>query len=257
MSENKPPERLLALQQRFAGHLRDPEGVAAPEGLEARRMDIYRRLFFNNLRNLLARNFPVIRKLHEDPAWDEIIRDFMIHHRPNTPLFTEIGYEFVAYLENTRQDSHDDPPFLPELAHWEFLETTVRLSPVDVQAVDVELEVELLDQIPVVNPTLKLAQYRWPVHRIGPDYRPHTPEESPVLLAVYRHRDDKVGFMKINALTAHLITLAQEDNGRSGRSLLEAIAGEINQPIDRVIESGTRLFATLHQRQIILGSRRA
>ncbi|MEN1729203.1 MAG: DNA-binding domain-containing protein, partial [Pseudomonadota bacterium] len=65
----KAPERLLELQRRFAGHLRDPDNVPPPEGIEDRRLAIYRRLFFNNLSNLFARNFPVIRKLTEDDDW--------------------------------------------------------------------------------------------------------------------------------------------------------------------------------------------
>ncbi len=250
----KPPKRMLEVQRRFADHLRDPQGKAAPEGIEERRLGVYRRLFFNNIRNLFARNFPVIRKLHDDSAWDGIIRDFMIHHRPTTPLFTEIGREFVNYLEHTRDDN-GDPPWLAELAHWEYLETTVRMHAADIEAVKVESETDLLDHYPMLNPTLKIGQYRWPVHRIGPDYRPDTPESSPTLLAAYRRRDDKVAFMKINTLTAHLLSQLQSTDPQSGRSVLESIAGDINQPPSRVVESGAQLLATLQDRQIILGSR--
>jgi uncharacterized protein len=251
----QPPKRMLEAQRRFADHLRDPQGKAAPEGIEVRRIAVYRRLFFNNLRNLFARNFPVIRKLYGDSDWDTIIRDFMIHHRPSTPLFTEIGQEFVDYLENTRDAGHDDPPWLAELAHWEYLETTVRLHAADIDAVEVASETDLLDHCPVLNPTLAIGQYQWPVHRIGPDFRPDTPESSPVLLATYRRRDDKVAFMKINALTAHLLSNLQSADHQPGRSVLESIAEDINQPAEQVIESGTQLLTTLHHRQIILGSR--
>jgi len=36
-------------QYAFAAHLRDPDNVPAPEGIEERRMAVYRELFFNNL----------------------------------------------------------------------------------------------------------------------------------------------------------------------------------------------------------------
>jgi len=42
-------------QYAFAAHIRDPENTVAPEGIEDRRIAIYRTLFFNNLNNLLAR----------------------------------------------------------------------------------------------------------------------------------------------------------------------------------------------------------
>ena len=53
-------------QYAFAAHIRDPEHVAAPEGVEDRRMAIYRELFFNNLKNLLSSTFPLLKKLHSD-----------------------------------------------------------------------------------------------------------------------------------------------------------------------------------------------
>ena len=49
-------------QAAFAAHLRDPEANPAPPGIEARRMAVYRDLFFNNIAGLLAGNFPVIRR---------------------------------------------------------------------------------------------------------------------------------------------------------------------------------------------------
>ena len=53
------PERLRDLQLAFAAHIRDPQNRPAPAGIEDRRMAIYRELFFNNVRDLLGRGFPV------------------------------------------------------------------------------------------------------------------------------------------------------------------------------------------------------
>ena len=61
-------------QYAFAAHIRDPEHRPAPDGIEDRRMALYRELFFNNLRNLLATLFPVLRKLHSDEHWAHFIR---------------------------------------------------------------------------------------------------------------------------------------------------------------------------------------
>ena len=44
-------------QYEFAAHIRDPDRVPAPKGIEDRRMGVYRHLFFNNLRNLLGGMF--------------------------------------------------------------------------------------------------------------------------------------------------------------------------------------------------------
>ena len=60
-------------QYAFAAHIRDPEHAPAPEGIEDRRMAIYRGLFFNNLRNLLSNMFPVLKKLHAKDKWASMI----------------------------------------------------------------------------------------------------------------------------------------------------------------------------------------
>ena len=60
MSSDTAPEALARLQTSFAAHIRDPQNVAAPEGIEDRRMSVYRNLFFNNICNLLSSNFPVL-----------------------------------------------------------------------------------------------------------------------------------------------------------------------------------------------------
>ncbi len=40
--------QLEDLQRRFAAHLRDPATAPAPEGIEDRRLQVYRELFFDN-----------------------------------------------------------------------------------------------------------------------------------------------------------------------------------------------------------------
>jgi uncharacterized protein len=247
----KAPEKLLALQRRLGAHLRDPEHAAAPGNVEHRRLAIYRRLFFNNLSNLFRRNFPVIRKLYESAEWDALIRDFMIHQRPSTPMFTEIGTEFVQFLEDRRARSHDDPPWLLELARWEYLETQVRLHPADLDGCENRLEADVLETRLQVNPTLALAHFEWPVHKIGPAFKPDRPEA--VWLAVWRRRDDETRFVRVNDLTARLIELSSEPGGNAAaRAILARIAAEIPQPVEQVSRAGVALIQSLAEREILL-----
>ena len=52
-------------QQRFADCLRDPQQPAPPD-LAARRLQIYRELFFNNVNQLLTGMFPVARSVLDE-----------------------------------------------------------------------------------------------------------------------------------------------------------------------------------------------
>ncbi len=251
---NSLPEDLFALQRRFAGHIRDPEGIDAPEGLEDRRLAIYRRLFFGNLSNLFSKNFPVLFELVDRERWHSLIRSFLIEHRSTTPLFTEIGREFVRFLETERPDNL--PPYALELAHWEFLETCVRLAEADPNAVACAPDADLLEGQIALNPTLRLAQYRWPVHEIGPENEPEAPLDEPMILAAWRKRDDRTGFMKLNTVTARLLELIERAPERSGRGILERIADEMHATDPGpIIASGRAMLERLNQREVILGAR--
>ena len=59
--------------------------------------------------------------------------------------------------------------------------------------------------IPVLNPARLDLAYTWPVHRIGPGYRPRKPQATH--LVVHRDADDEVRFTTINAVTARLLAL--------------------------------------------------
>lgn len=253
---NSPPERLLELQRQFAGHIRDPEGVEAPAGPEDRRLAIYRRLFFGNLSNLFAKNFPVLRKIIDDTRWKALIREFLTRHRSTTPMFTEIGREFVRFIEEEQPEGL--PPFALELAHWEFLETCVRLAEADPNDVDCETDGDLLATALALNPTLRLAQYRWPVHEIGPKNQPESPLDQPLILAAWRKCNDRTGFMKLNTVTARLLELIDREPDLTGRGVLERIAEEMQAPDPQaIVQSGLSMLEQLREREVILGSRGA
>ena len=93
------PVELDALQRDFAACIRQPEREELPPGVAARRMAVYRELFFNNVEGLLASNFPVIRALYAPPQWQALVAQFLRSHRAQTPLFPEIGREFLRWLQ--------------------------------------------------------------------------------------------------------------------------------------------------------------
>lgn len=247
-----PPEALAALQKKFSDHIRDPENNPAPDGIEDRRMAIYRRLFFNNLSSLFGKNFPIARKVVSDEQWRGMIRAFMISHRPTTPLFPDIGREFVRFLAE-HPEHYEQWPWLAEICHWQFLATSVRNDEAELAEVSADPQGNLLTEHPVVNPTLRLAQYRWPVHRIragGPAVEP-----AQVVLAIFRKPDDRVGRMQINAVTGRLIELLQENPGSSGQLCLERLAGEIGHANPaKIIEHGEGILESLLRQSAVLGT---
>lgn len=259
MVSTLPDSRLPAFQRQqlaFTAHIRDPQNSPIPDGIPARRMGIYTELFFNNIHDQLSSNFPVLRQVSSDENWNALVRDFMVRHRSKTPLFTEVGTEFLAYLQHERTPTPTDWPFMLELAHYENVELVVSISIADDDPADFNPDGDLLSGIPLIGSTAWNLTYQWPVHLIGPDYLPDTTPQEPTHLVVYRDRMDEVHFLQINAVTQRLLQLLKENPGHTGLDVLKTIAEELCHPTpDVVIEAGQGLLSDLRERNVVLGTR--
>jgi hypothetical protein len=253
---DKAPEALAKLQSSFAAHIRDPETTAAPDGIEDRRMAIYRDLFFNNIKSFLASNFPVLRTLYSNEQWSKLCRDFYRDYRCHTPLFPEIPKEFLRYLQSHRVKHESDPPFMQELAHYEWVELGLALDEADPGTMDVNETGDLLLGIPVLSPLVWSFSYTYPVHQIRAEYQPEEPPDETTNLLIWRRHDFEIKFMQLNTVSLLLIEKLKEDAGNTGLELLTSIAGIIQHPKpEKLIEAGSGLLQELREKQILLGTR--
>ena len=244
----------LRAQMEFAAHIRDPEHRLRPGDVEDRRMAIYRDLFYNNVEGFVSSGFPVLRSLYDDSAWQRLVRSFFVHHRCKTPYFLEIAQEFLHYLEHEHSADSADPPFLVELAHYEWVELALQIEDETVAQDVIDPSGDLLSGVPVLSSLAWVLSYRFPVHRISPDFRPCEPPTAPTHLLVLRDRNDHVRFHEINAVTARLLTLLGEDSSKSGRELLLQIAAELQHPKpDSVVENGLQILEDLRRQGVVLG----
>ncbi len=254
-SERAELPRFIRQQYQFAAHIRNPQVNPRPVDVQERHMAIYRELFYNNIEGSLAEIFPVLRQTLSDEQWHAMARDFLANHRSRTPLFTEIGQEFLAYLQEER-DAQGDPPFMLELAHYEWVELALAFSDDDERMPVSDPNGDLFAGMPVLSPLAWNLSYRFAVHRIGPDYRPDEPDQQPSHLVVYRNRRDQVEFLEINAVTQRLIELLKENPHWTGQDTLNRIAEELNHPHPEVvIQAGRDLLLQLRERDILIGTR--
>ncbi len=241
---------LHAQQRAFANHLRDPQRHPAPVALADDRLAVYRRLFFNNIRGLLGSNFPVIRATLGDMAWHALVQTFYADHAAHTPLFPQIGRELVDWLQ---QQEATQPPWLAELAHYEWVELALQIS--DEPLPPHAAEGDLLDGVPVLSPWAWPLAYQWPVHRIGPQWQPDAPPAQPTLLLARRDTDGRVRFSELSPLVFRLLQLL-DDRTRSGRQALaqlveEAAAGDA----DAFLHEGASMLQRLYDEGTLLGTR--
>lgn len=251
------PQGFKDKQYAFAAHIRDPDNVPAPEGIEERRMAIYRKLFFNNLYNLLGTFFPVLRKIHTDRQWRRFIRGFMRKHQAQTPYFLQLPEEFLGYLQDEFEAGEEDFPFLVELAHYEYAELALAVAENENELSGTDPHGNLLDGVPVKSDLSWSYAYRYAVHRISPDYLPREPEAQPVYLALYRDGEGDVGFLELNAITAALLDAVEFNEDRhTGEQLLRSLARKINYAdADALVTHGADALREMRELGILTGAR--
>ncbi|MCM2679832.1 HvfC family RiPP maturation protein [Echinimonas agarilytica] len=196
-----------AHQHLFAEHLRNPESRPVPEGVEDRRMGIYRDLFFNNVKGFIDQAFPVLHSIMGEEAWLHEVKGFWAAHSSHSPYFIDISKEFLDYLISEREAKPTDPAFMIELAHYEWIELSVSVKHCVTLDKPIEAEQLVENTCLRVSDTAIALQYQFPVHQLKVDFQPEQPTEHGVYLVVYRDFEDDIQFLEINAVTAKLLEL--------------------------------------------------
>ena len=242
-------------QQQLTAHIRNPDQVPGPSGIEPRRLKIYSELFYNNIESFLSSGFPVLRDIFSDENWHAMVRDFMRRHRCHTPYFLEITQEFLLYIQESRQLNAADPVFMQELAHYEWVELALDIAEDELDQLAADPEGDLLEGLPLVSPLAWSLSYKYPVHNIGHSYQPQQAPEQATYLVVYRNRQHTVGFMEANAITARLLELLRSKEVNSGRAALLQLAAEMQHPDPlQIVDSGLDTLQQLGSLDIILGT---
>ncbi|MGE7989616.1 DNA-binding domain-containing protein [Pseudomonas sp. NPDC089554] len=231
-------DTLREQQFTLARHLRDPAANPPPPGIEARRLKVYRELFYSAIESQLAGGFPVLRQCLGEALWHVRVRDFYANYRSHTPLFTEIGEAFVDYLQGIELDA----PWQLELAHYEWVEAQLYLS--DAQDPPHDPCGDLLQGEPLLSSVARVLAYQWPVERIGPGHLPEQLPEVPTLLLVCRDAAFKVQFARLSPLAYQLLSMQG-----SGRERLLALGAEGG------LEQGRAMLEGLRGQGVIVGTR--
>jgi hypothetical protein len=240
-------------QREFAAHMRHPDLNGAPATIEDRRLAIYRNLIFNNIESFLGSGFPILKSIIAADKWTQVVRDFIYRHECQTPYFLKISEEFIKYLE---LNSEDYPPFMLELAHYEWVELALDVS-MQVIPNHPPHKVDVLDDVALISPLAWRLCYRYPVHKMDSGYTVdnYKGTDIPTFLIVYRNRDLKVGFIEANAVTFRLLDIIETD-ALPGRTAILKLAKEIEHPeLESLLAFGAELLYSLANRDVIYGFR--
>lgn len=239
-------------QAQFAAYIRNPQQNPLPLGVKPERMAMYRELFFNNINGLLSSNFPVIHEILSQQAWLALVNDFFEHHHCHTPHFSEIAEEFLAFLQNERQENQD-LPFLVELAHYEWVEMALSIANDDNddnigQTAAQSSENALLE----LSSLAYLLAYQFPVHCISPAFLPTDIPTHPTFLLVYRNYENQVLFLELTPLTYQLLRLIEEEPRKILDDYLQQLIACLQEiKADLILAQGTKMIQELVTRGIV------
>ncbi|ASP39710.1 DUF2063 domain-containing protein [Bacterioplanes sanyensis] len=242
----------LALQKQLADSIRNA-GVAAPEGVSERALGVYRDLFFNNVLSFLDGTFPVCERvlshLHGREQWLQLAREFLRDYHCTSPLFLDIPQHFLDYL--SQRDDVWLPPWLCELAHYEWLELAVDIAPQTITE-DVDANADLATSVPILAAAAQGYLYQYPVHTISVD----EPDPTPTLTAliVFRDRQDKTCFIESNPLTLGLLAQLQEQSCSGSEAVAKVLAASGQALSDSALAGGLAILQQWQQQGLILGA---
>lgn len=214
-------------QHAFMAHIRNPQLHPKPDGIEDRRMAIYRDLFFNNINGFISSGFPVLKTLYSDEEWLKLVRRFFAEHDCHSPYFLDIAGEFIAYLSTDYELQPSDPVFMLELAHYEWIELDVSIVQSD--PIECAITDELTELALYLSSSARNLSYQFAVQHISADFQPQQPSEQPHYFVVYRDTDDEVQFLATNAMTALLLSIIDVTPGIRLPALVAQVAQQAPQ----------------------------
>jgi len=246
-------KRSLHDQQNSMGqYLRDPDRFAPPPEMNPARAQVYRDLVFANLSSLISGTFPVLVKTLGDQQWRTLVRIFLRDYRAHTPKFGEIAEEFVEFLASEPAALADGPwpPFMVELAHYEWVEMALQQSEAEpLSSGDADV---LSDRPLIVSPLAWPLAYAWPVQLVGPEYLPDTAPDQPTLLLVRRDLDFSVKFSGLSPLAFRLLQRIEAFPELTGLAQLQALALEAGMTGSQAFfDNGLALLRQLHEQCVV------
>ncbi|MCY4256225.1 MAG: putative DNA-binding domain-containing protein [Gammaproteobacteria bacterium] len=211
------------LQRQLTAHLRDPDAHPAPEGVEDRRIGIYRRLVFGNLSRLLGAGLPLTREQLGKSRFGLLVRDFLREHRAATPYFPRLSGEFRQWHEKARPGRPNDPPWLGDLILYETEKRILQRLPDPPADPAIDPQGNVVAGVPAPSPLLRLLTLRYPVHKSRKRELGNAPPETPSFLLLRRERGGRVLTQELGVLSAGLLALALDNTRQTGSALLETM----------------------------------
>ncbi len=242
-----------AYQAAFTAHLRHPSVHSKPAGINAKRMQVYREIVFNNFLARVRACFPGRLGILGKRRFSKLVRQCFSSQYFNSPLFKDIPGSFVAFMHSLTLADAELPEHTAQLAHYEWIELVlsrqVEPSHADTLPEAIPEANALLHRVVKLTAVHRLLHYDFPVHQLSKKKKATTP--VPTFLLVYRTPEFQIQFIQLNAVTFQLLKQLQTSH-ETAHHHLEHLAQTLPQlTLTSVMDFGLQTLHTLHLKHAI------
>ena len=237
-----------------------------------KRIALYADLIMTGQMNLMESIYPACQRIISD--FEPIVYKYMEECPPTHFNLNQAAKGFSNYLLKNCPSLLKKYPFLPELADYEWIELEV--MEVDVDWPEYE-QIVLNDPEqfsvyrPVLNPTLQLRNYKYPISEIVDKLIDNSDSDSDdqaqvlvksvkkksVTLAIFREpKTHEVKFLQLGEITRFAIEQIQSNKPTYQELLASTIPAFNKRKADEVVLELLDIFPTLEAHKLILGSAR-
>lgn len=239
------------VQRQFLAHLRNPGRQQLPAGFARQGVDVYVDLLYNKFNDSLTTCFPVTHAILEGKPWQRLLKDFIAEHRCLSAYYRQIPDEFVRYLQSERRET-SDPPFLAELAHFEWMELVLSIAEAEPAMTELLTDAQLMDAPLAFAPVMRLLHYVWPVQHISPAHQPSEPPPLSTHILGFRDTGDHVQFIALNPATAGLVLSLQRQC--TATQVLQELGKDLTpSELSSLLLFGKSILADMHRQGAIIG----
>ncbi len=213
--------------------------------IDKRGVSLYANLLNFGHHDVMESIYPGCAKILGE-KWERAVGDYLERFPPNHYNFNRTAERFAEFLEKHGDRYLKKYPYLAELADYEWLELEILEKDVEVTVSPHQTLTQpeqFASLAPVVNPSLVVRHYRYPITDIVDHLHddcclPSAVEPEATSVAVYRHPDTHLcKFLRLGALAARVVEVSAES--RQSYSALVALVVSLSggrDPQQSVVE---------------------
>lgn len=239
-----------------AGQEPDPKGI-----------ELYATLLNRGQIDLMESIYPACQRLISD--FETLVYRYMEECPPTHFNLNQSAKGFSKYLETNCPELVKKFPFLPELADYEWIELEVMEDEVEWPPSE---QIELNDPglfatyRPVLNSTLKLKNYKYPISEIvdklidseeSEKTIAKRVKESPVTLAIFREpKEHDARFLELGELSTFIVKTILAEKPTYQTLIAASVQAFPKKKADSLVLELLEIFSKLEEHKLILGKAR-